>query len=191
MRPVVDAVLALTIDLSMDAIAIRLGFWTWDVPGAWFGVPLGNFYAWFAVVWGFSLLLRLARQCALAGAHALAADFAVIAVAVPLSVLGLIPVLQPYLALVSQGVAAWLLVGALLAGGALVTARAALQARHDRPPDLLMAVVPLCFHGFFFAALLWAGIGRQVPALALIASLVLAASLALHAGPLWAHRRLR
>ena len=36
LRPILDALLALTIDLSMDAIAIRLGFWTWGrrVPGS-------------------------------------------------------------------------------------------------------------------------------------------------------------
>src|SRR5262249_3610905 len=32
LRPIVDALLALTIDLSMDAIAIRLGLWTWGRP---------------------------------------------------------------------------------------------------------------------------------------------------------------
>ena len=42
LRPIVDALLALTIDLSMDAIAIRLGFWTWRSAGPWFGVPLGR-----------------------------------------------------------------------------------------------------------------------------------------------------
>src|SRR4051794_34896408 len=36
LRPWVDALLALLIDLSMDAVAIRLGFWTWgrQVPGS-------------------------------------------------------------------------------------------------------------------------------------------------------------
>ena len=34
LRPILDALLALTIDLSMDAIAIRLGFWTWGQAGA-------------------------------------------------------------------------------------------------------------------------------------------------------------
>src|SRR5215216_557927 len=113
LRPIVDAVLALTIDLSMDAIAIRLGFWTWNVAGPWFGVPLGNFYAWFIVVFGFSLLLRLGQQCALAGRRAVLGDIAVVSVALPLSVLGLIPVVQPYVALVSQGGVAWLLLGVM------------------------------------------------------------------------------
>ena len=186
LRPIVDAVLALTIDLSMDAIAIRLGFWTWSVTGRWFGVPLGNFYAWFIVVFGFSLLLRLCQQCALAGQRAVLGDIAVVSVAVPLSVLGLIPVLQPYIALVSQGSVAWLLLGVLLGSSALFTVVAVLRTRHDHPLDLILVSVPICFHGFFFGALYWAGIGRQIPALIGVATLVLLTSLLLHTGPSWA-----
>jgi Carotenoid biosynthesis protein len=186
LRPIVDAVLALTIDLSMDAIAIRLGFWTWSVAGPWFGVPLGNFYAWFIVVFGFSLLLRLCQQCALAGRRAVLGDIAVVSVALPLSILGLIPMLQPYSALVSQGGAAWLLLGVLLGGSALFSVMAALRTRHDHPLDLAMVSVPLCFHSFFFGALYWAGIGRQIPALIGVATLVLLGGLLLHIGPSWA-----
>ncbi len=69
-RPFMDATLALTIDLSMDAIAIRLdgGFWTWFVPlttsvdeVSFFGVPYGNFYGWWMVVFIFSNFVRYGR----------------------------------------------------------------------------------------------------------------------------------
>lgn len=185
LRPIADAVLALTIDLSMDAIAIQLGFWTWDVAGPWFGVPLANFYAWFMVVCGFSLLLRLGRRCALAGRRALLGDIVVVSVAVPLSVLGLIPVLQPYGALVSQGRTAWLILGVLLGSSTLLTVGAALHTRHDHPLDLLLVTVPIGFHSFFFGALWWTGIGRQLPALIAVAALVLLTGLVLHTGPSW------
>lgn len=183
LRPIVDAMLALLIDLGMDAIAIRLGFWTWGAAGPWFGVPLGNFYAWFLVVSGFSLVLRLARRSALAGRRALLGDLAVVGVAVPLSVLGLVPVLRPYVALVSQGRAAWPLLGGLLGTGALFALWAARRAPRARPLDPLLLCVPLCFHGFFFGALLWAGIGRRTPALMLVSACVLAASVLLHGRP--------
>ena len=68
-RPFLDGLLALTIDLSMDTIAIRLdeGFWTWtsipmeSIPTleSFFGVNWGNFVGWFQVVVIFSILLRL------------------------------------------------------------------------------------------------------------------------------------
>lgn len=60
-RPVLCALLALNIDLSMDAIAIRLGMWDWGrgLDYQYFGVPYNNFWAWFWVVFSFSLSLQL------------------------------------------------------------------------------------------------------------------------------------
>src|SRR6187431_2256239 len=65
--PVVDSVLAISLDLAFDAIAIRMGLWTWvgiDPSDGWFGVPYGNFYAWLFVTLGFSLLTRWLREAA-------------------------------------------------------------------------------------------------------------------------------
>jgi hypothetical protein len=71
-RPFLDALLALTLDLSIDAIAIRLdgGFWTWTgIPmdsefttTSFFGVHYGNFVGWFFVVLIFSALLRFEER---------------------------------------------------------------------------------------------------------------------------------
>jgi hypothetical protein len=60
-RPVLDGLLALNIDLALDAIAIRLGFWDWGqgLDFHYFGVPYPNFWAWFWVVASFSLGYRL------------------------------------------------------------------------------------------------------------------------------------
>ncbi|MFX0064827.1 MAG: carotenoid biosynthesis protein [Candidatus Hermodarchaeota archaeon] len=70
-RAFLDGLLGLTIDLSMDTIAIRLdgGFWTWtDIPleplptlNSFFGVNYGNLTGWFYVVAIFSILLRFER----------------------------------------------------------------------------------------------------------------------------------
>ena len=65
--PFVDAVLAISLDLAFDAIAIRMGLWTWrDIPltDGWFGVPAGNFYSWLFVTLGFSLVTRQLRDAA-------------------------------------------------------------------------------------------------------------------------------
>jgi uncharacterized membrane protein len=185
LRPIMDALLALTIDLGMDAIAIRLGFWTWDTAGPWFGVPLGNFYAWFVVVLGFSLLLRLGQLWSNAGRRGFLGDIIVASVAVPLAAIALMTLLQPYFALVSQGVAAWLIIGLLLGSSALLTLGAARRTRHDHPLDLVLLGVPLGFHSFFFAALFWARIDRQVPALIAISALMLISGLLLHIWPSW------
>jgi hypothetical protein len=67
--PVVDSVLAIMLDLGFDAIAIRMGLWTWRDIGleqGWFGVPAGNFYAWLFVTLAFSALTRWLRDRAVA-----------------------------------------------------------------------------------------------------------------------------
>ena len=60
-RPILDGLLALNIDLALDAIAIRLGFWDWGrgLDFHYFGVPYPNFWAWFWVVFSFSFGYRL------------------------------------------------------------------------------------------------------------------------------------
>ncbi|RPJ21622.1 MAG: carotenoid biosynthesis protein [Chloroflexi bacterium] len=60
-RPILDGLLALNIDLALDAVAIRLGFWDWGrgLGFQYFGVPYANFWAWFWVVCSFSLGYRL------------------------------------------------------------------------------------------------------------------------------------
>ena len=65
--PVVDSLLAISLDLAFDAVAIRMGLWTWVGIGpteGWFGVPWGNFYAWLFVTLGFSLVTRWLRHAA-------------------------------------------------------------------------------------------------------------------------------
>ena len=65
--PVVDSVLAIMLDLAFDAVAIRMGLWTWRDVGledGWFGVPFGNFYSWLFVTLAFSLLTRWLRDAA-------------------------------------------------------------------------------------------------------------------------------
>jgi hypothetical protein len=62
--PLLMAFIALSFDLSIDAIAIRLGFWHWKIPldQDWFGVPYDNFFGWLAVVWTFGLIMNLSYQ---------------------------------------------------------------------------------------------------------------------------------
>lgn len=65
--PAVDGVLAIMLDLAFDAVAIRMGLWSWrdiEPEQGWFGVPAGNFYSWLFVTLGFSLFTRLLRHTA-------------------------------------------------------------------------------------------------------------------------------
>lgn len=38
--------LLVVLDLVLDPAAVRLGFWSWDEPGTYYGVPLLNFLGW-------------------------------------------------------------------------------------------------------------------------------------------------
>lgn len=61
--PFSDAVFAILLDLSLDAVAIRQGLWHWNIPlnAGFFGVPAGNYYGWLFVAFGFSLWTRRLR----------------------------------------------------------------------------------------------------------------------------------
>jgi uncharacterized membrane protein len=61
--PFSDALFAIMLDLSLDAIAIRQGLWHWNIPlnAGFFGVPAGNYYGWLFVAFGFSLWTRRLR----------------------------------------------------------------------------------------------------------------------------------
>lgn len=63
LRPFMDALTALALDLSLDAVAIRLGFWHWAIPldQEWYGVPFENLVGWILVVFSFSFLARFIR----------------------------------------------------------------------------------------------------------------------------------
>jgi uncharacterized membrane protein len=50
------ALLGIALDLLMEPVAVRSGLWRWTPPGAWLGVPVGNFVGWGVIVgvyaWG-------------------------------------------------------------------------------------------------------------------------------------------
>src|SRR5690606_29493557 len=33
-------------DLILDPVAVKLGFWTWQNPGLYYGIPLQNYFGW-------------------------------------------------------------------------------------------------------------------------------------------------
>lgn len=45
-RVLLAGAIGLVIDLVFDPAAVHAGFWAWDVPGAYYGVPLQNFIGW-------------------------------------------------------------------------------------------------------------------------------------------------
>ena len=63
LRPFMDALTAITLDLYLDVVAVRLGFWTWVIPQnqEWYGIPFDNLAGWIFVVIAFSFIIRFIR----------------------------------------------------------------------------------------------------------------------------------
>ena len=62
-RPFMDALTAVVLDIAIDPVAIRLGFWNWKMPlgNEWYGVPFENLAGWIFVTLSFSFVIRFIR----------------------------------------------------------------------------------------------------------------------------------
>ncbi len=183
--PFVDAVLAISLDLAFDAIAIRIGLWTWRGIGpseGWFGVPAGNFYAWLFVTLAFSVLTRWLRDIS---RRRTTLEWLQLAVPIPawiLLLVGLVPfsILRPMVD-PHQGGGLWLFGVAMLAF-LLVSAWGVFGPDRIAPNGQSMAIVHLrlalamrvAIHGFFLTALLLMGGAVAYPVLLVVALLLLA-----------------
>ena len=58
----VGAVIMTAWDLAMDPMMVAGGHWVWEVEGAYFGIPLQNYWGWWLTIFvGFILFLSLGR----------------------------------------------------------------------------------------------------------------------------------
>jgi carotenoid biosynthesis protein len=194
--PVVDSLLAIMLDLAFDAIAIRMGLWTWrGVPMAdgWFGVPAGNFYSWLFVTLGFSLVTRHLRDAA---ARRPSLDWLQLLVPIPAFVLlvtSIVPfaIVKPFVDPSPGG--GLVLFAVTLAAFVVVGAWGVFGRDRGHPDGARFAIVDLRFafatrvaiHLVFLFALFSLGLATQTPML-LAAALVF---LALEAPLAWLTER--
>ena len=188
--PVVDSVLAISLDLAFDAVAIRMGLWTWRDIGldqGWFGVPSGNFYAWLFVTWSFSLVTRWLRDAA---RDRPALEWLQLLVPIPafaLLMLGLLPFtwVQPIVD-PTPGGGLGLFVVALAAFAAIAAwavwgrDRGTPDGAGDAIVDLRLAFATrVAIHLVFLVALLWLGLATAAPTLLIVAIAMLVLELPL------------
>jgi hypothetical protein len=184
--PFVDAILALSLDLAFDAIAIRIGLWTWSdlsLTDGWFGVPAGNFYAWLWVTFAFSLVTRLLRDAAVGRPRLELLQLLVPIPAYAILLVGLMPFsfLKP-LVDPRPGGGLWLF-GLTLVAFCAVGAYGVWGLDRAAPNGERTAILELgvsftsrlAIHGFFLAALLVMGIAWKVPMLLLVAVVLVGA----------------
>ena len=184
--PFVDAVLVIMLDLAFDAVAIRMGMWTWAGVGpeqGWFGVPAGNFYAWLFVTLGFSLLSRWLRDGA---ARWPQLEWLQLGVPIPAFAI-LITSIIPFAVILERtgaepGGGLWLF-GLTLAVFVAISLLGVFGPRRQPPDGRANAIVDLrlafftrfSMYGFFVISLLLMGLATQLPVL-LVTSLVLFAA---------------
>ncbi len=180
LKPVLDGLLALNIDLAMDALAIRLGMWDWGrgFDFQYFGVPYANFWAWFWVVFSFSFGLRMLSYNASRWMRWLAPLAAIL-----IGLMGVTGSNYFITGIVSQD---WYLPTIALAlGGALGLVLV------SKPQFAVQTVPPLAFwvasgfHGYFLIAGLVSGVIYEPPTLLFVSAVMAGLALYWHRATLF------
>jgi hypothetical protein len=174
-RPIFDALLALNIDLALDAVAIRIGFWDWGkgLQFQYFGVPYANFWGWFWVVFSFSLGFRILSR---------RRDFIGVWLPAPLALtVGLAGVLATN-ALIAFVIPReyYTFSIALVIVGALTLVLLKRPALYQRPVSLVAFWIPFFNHVYLLTAGLISGVILHPPFLLAVSLLMLASALGLH-----------
>lgn len=186
--------MALNIDFACDAIAIRLGFWTWAIPPdtQWFGVPWGNFWAWYIVVISFSGFLYAFQTWGWRTSSTFLKRWGYVPLTglISIVILGLTNYLFVY-EFGSDGISGLLSMGFLLQVGALIVILYRPKIIPNSQLDPVSLAVPLVFHLFFNWYGFTNGYYRQHPTLAVVGISMLLIGLWAHGLPLWKARRQR
>jgi hypothetical protein len=185
LRPINDAFLAMTIDLSLDPVAIRMGYWVWTVKGQpdppWFGVPFANYYGWFVVVLSFSLVLRTGFQLFPTDVYrwsAVAVPIATIAVAM-VPFYALLFIYGMGIRVVPEPIVFSVLMGFYF----VILLRYLLTLPHNSPLDKVSFAIPMFFQGFTVFLLYGWRLWAKSPALVLLVPVIALLSLICYSWP--------
>jgi hypothetical protein len=61
-QPFVSGLLAVNLDLITDPAFVAIGFWVWNLPGNWYGIPWDNYVGWMVIVSSFVFCINLAYR---------------------------------------------------------------------------------------------------------------------------------
>ena len=180
LRPIYDGLLAITIDLALDPVAIKLGYWTWNSAFEkpyWFDIPFGNYYGWYMVVFWYSLVARLLfiftppawlgawRDVLIPG---IATVLAMIPFYLSLLVYGFLTMPPP----MGLGVFEPTVFAIIMGANLLLVLRVFAEAPHDAPFDWGAFAAPLFFQPFVLVMMFAYGINVLVPALIILVPVV-------------------
>lgn len=163
----------LHVDLAIDAIAIRVPLWTWTTAGAWYGVPLKNFWGWwsaaFLLVGCYVVFERWIRRPELRFLLLVPTSFAALTLGTGVyRESGIGPTAEV------------LVTVAIVLGSLLVVVTDDLAPERIPRP---ITGIPMLFHGFFLGVGLWLGTFAEHPVLLAMSLAMLLVSVGLHALP--------
>jgi hypothetical protein len=174
-RPVLDGLMALNVDLAMDTVAIRFGFWDWGrgFEFQFFGVPYGNFWAWFWVVFSFSAGYRLLSHRTDWIGTWMSPFMALI-----VGLAGVLGTNAFFVCVIPKEWRGWAV--PLQVAIALAVVLAMRPKLYQRPVASLAFWVPFLFHSYLLIAGLISGVILSPPILLAISLAMFAVALALH-----------
>ena len=195
-----DAVLAISIDISMDTVAYRLHMWHWNwadtglnpLTADWFGIPYGNFFGWLMVVFFYSSFSRLLENGLGVGQTAKTWKAVVVPLlAVVFSQVALYTMLVyidrflfNYFGVTSLHRFLTFLLALLIIVAGGWQRRSGTLAAKQLP--VVSWLVPVWFHVFFFTWLFAGRFYAESPWLVAVASLNLVIGIFIHAPAIWA-----
>ena len=193
-RPFMVGLLALNLDAGMDALAIRLGFWNWVIPldMQWFGVPYGNFWAWYIVVTSFSGLVYWLRAKGWSTSRHMLKQWLYAPLALIVSIVILMLSNYSFVTLLGRsdlGTAMALILLLLLGATVIFVTRPSFIP--VKKIDWVVLLVPFAFHLFFNLFGFISGIYTRQPILAVIGFVMFIAGMVVHLWPLKGLRRAR
>ncbi|MCB1907655.1 MAG: carotenoid biosynthesis protein [Rhodocyclaceae bacterium] len=183
LAPVAAGLLATTIDFVSDPAFVSLGFWVWDMPGEWFGIPWTNYVGWFVIVAGFTAWLGVLQRH---GPQKPWFEMLAPWLAVPLAFGCFVVIMLGYLWIASRAFIDPSSQVALLFGLAVVPVLARLRRfAGGQPLSLAVLAAPLFLYGASLLILFATGLHRREPELAIV---IPAFSLLGLTGFLWPYR---
>ena len=192
-RPFLVGMLALNLDLAMDVIAIRLGFWNWVIPldWQWFGVPWGNFWAWYIVVVSYSGFLYWFRNILKRyNPLWLRKSYPLIALLISVVILAITNSVFANVFAKTELVSAMSMLLIILAGGVIIyVVKPGLKK--EAYVDKTILAVPLTFHIFFTSFGFAGGFYADLPILGVVGLTMFALGLGIHLWPWWRNKRIK
>ena len=193
-RPLLDTILALSIDLSMDPIAIRMGYWNYVVPhnSDWFGVPAINYFGWISIAFTYSYWTRAARRIMQKRAEdpsswkKAATHLTPMLVVVP-SILTLLVMRQTWTGLTNLKIPLMLIPASILTVVSIITITDAYKQKNrgfiDKKIDLIPFLVPLAINIFYLLMAVAFGFFSNSISLGIISGLTLIINLLVYSSP--------